>query len=114
MLFLLIIAHDESFAPDKQLFADIDAWIATMDSQGVRRGGNPLRPAADAVTVRLRDGATICRPGPFSSAAEQICAYELIECVDAVRAMRIAASHPMAARATVEVRPVWSDIGKPA
>ena len=112
MLFLLIIAHDEAFAPDQQLFADIGAWITKMDRQGVRRGGNPLRPAADAVTVRLRDGATICRPGPFSSAVEQICAYELIECPDAVRAIRIAAGHPMAARATVEVRPVWTEIGQ--
>jgi hypothetical protein len=81
-----------------------------MDGEGVRRGGNPLRPAGDAVTVRLRDGATICKPGPFSGSDEQMCAYELIECRDAVRAIRIAASHPMAARATVEVRPVWTQI----
>jgi hypothetical protein len=110
MLFLLIIAHDEAFAPDEQLFADIGAWIARMDSEGLRRGGNPLRPAGDAVTVRIRDGATICKPGPFSGAGEQMCAYDLIECPDAVRALRIAASHPMAARATVEVRPVWEHI----
>jgi hypothetical protein len=48
MLFLLIIAHDDAFSPDEQLFADIGAWIARMDSERVRRGGNPLRPAADA------------------------------------------------------------------
>ncbi len=114
MLFLLIIAHDEAFAPDDKLFADIHAWIADMDATGVRRGGKPLRPAGDAVTVRLRDGATVCTPGPFSGADEQMCAYDLIECADIVRATRIAASHPMAARASVEVRPVWEDIGRAA
>jgi hypothetical protein len=111
MLYLLIIAHDEAFAPDARLFTDIHAWIADMDRKGVRIGGHPLRPAQDAVTVRLRDGAAVCTPGPFSGAEEQICAYELIECADMACATRIAASHPMAAKASVEVRPVWADIG---
>lgn len=114
MLFLFIIAHDDVFAPDAKLFADIHAWIADMDAKGVRRGGNPLRPAQDAVTVRLRDGAVVCTPGPFSRADEQMCAYELIECADMASAMRIAASHPMAARASVELRLVWEDIASRA
>lgn len=110
MKFLLIISHDDRFIPNESLFQDIAAWIKEAEQQGIRLHGQPLRPASDATTVRIRDGVTHVTDGPFSSAREQMCAYELIECKDKAVAVDTAARHPMARLATIEVRPVWADL----
>lgn len=110
MKFLLIISHDDQFSPDEALFQDIAAWIEEAERKGIRLHGQPLRPACDATTVRIRDGVTQVADGPFSDAREQMCAFELIECKDKPAAVQVAASHPMARLATIEVRPVWNEL----
>lgn len=112
MHYLLIIAHDDAFAPTEQLVAEIFGWIKSMEARGIRVHGNPLRPASEAVTVRVRDGEVSHSPGPFSRSREQMCAYELIECASLDVAVEAAAKHPMAAVATIEVRPVWSQMAE--
>lgn len=107
MRYLFIISHDATFRPSDKLIGDIGAWVARREREGVRIHGNPLRPATDAVTVRVRKGRVRRSPGPFSSAAEQMCAYELVDCPSLAAAVRLAARHPMAKAATIEVRPVW-------
>ncbi len=113
MQFLLIICHDEAFTPTKTLVAEIIAWVNEMEGRGVRVYGNPLRPPADAKTVRVRKGKVAVTNGPFSDSAEKICAYELIECKNVKEAVDVASKHPMAKAATVEVRPIWADLAKP-
>jgi hypothetical protein len=39
-----------------------------------------------------------------------MCAYELIECVSTEDAIDVAAQHPMAKVATIEARPIWSEL----
>ena len=48
--------------------------------------------------------------GPFSKSREQMCAYELVECDSFEAALESAKAHPMAAAATIEVRPVWETL----
>ncbi len=110
MHYLMIIAHDDAFQPTATLLDAIAAWNADMDAKGVRLHGAPLRPVSDAKTVRVRDGKQRITPGPFSDSREQMCGYELIACASSRQALALAASHPMAAAATVEVRPLWSDL----
>ena len=110
MLCLLIIAHDDSFVPSESLVAEIHTWNAEMERRGLRRGGQPLRPPADAVTVRVRGGEPETSPGPFAATAEQLAAFELLECADLDEAVGLASSHPMAAAGTIEVRPVWDEL----
>jgi hypothetical protein len=110
MLCLLIICHDDSFVPGEALVAAIRAWDQEMDGRGVRRGGQPLRPPGDAVTVRVRDGKPQISPGPFAATAEKMAAYELLECADLDEAVRLASAHPMATAGTIEVRPVWEEL----
>lgn len=107
MRFLFIISHDDSFRPIPGLLADIGAWVDRQQAAGVRIDGQPLVPAGQAVTVRVRGGRVQASEGPFSEAAEQMCAYELVECPGMDEAVALAASHPMAAAATIEVRPLW-------
>lgn len=110
MKFLLIISHDEKFAPTPQLLRDITAWVRTQSRRRVRLDGHPLKPADEAVTVRIRNGQLRQLPGPSTRSKEKMCAYELIEAPDQEAAVTLAASHPMAQAATIEVRPVWQDL----
>lgn len=110
MHFLLIIAHDEEFRPSEDLISSIYQWIKDNSRRGIRIHGAPLKPSAEAISVQPRDGALSTRSGPFSDSNDQIAAFELIECANIEEAVSIASTHPMAAEATIEVRPVWSDI----
>jgi len=110
MKFFFIISHDDAFAPTETLLEDIHAWVRKMTESGVRVHGMPLRPAAEAVTVRVRRGKTKLTPGPFADTDEKMCAYELVECDSREEATRAAAEHPMSRVATIEVRPVWSEL----
>jgi hypothetical protein len=114
MQFLMIICHDEAFAPTPTLLHDIGTWVTSMEEQGVRIHGNPLRPAVEATTVRVRDGRVEVTRGPFTDSREKMCAYELIECAGLEQAVEVAARHPMASAATIEVRPVWTALTQPA
>jgi len=110
MQYLLIISHDNFFAPTETLLKDIGAWIKKMERRGVRVYGNPLRPPGEAITVRVREGKVVLTKGPFSKSREKMCAYELIECSDAEEAIDVASQHPMAKAATIEVRPIWIEL----
>jgi hypothetical protein len=110
MQYLLIISHDDSFAPTDALIRDIGAWIKKMEGQGVRVYGNPLRPPGDATTVRVRRGKVVLTKGPFARSKEKMCAYELIECPSLEEAVDVASRHPMAKAATIEVRPIWTEL----
>ena len=110
MQYLLIICHDDSFSPSKPLVTKIGAWIRKMERRGIRVYGNPLRPATEGTTVRIRGGKATCRKGPFSRSSEKMCAYELVECASPGEAFEVALLHPMAKAATIEVRPVWAEL----
>lgn len=114
MQFLLILSHDGGFRPDEKLVSAIREWIERAEKAGVRMLGKPLRPASEARTVRIRDGAAETISGPFSASEEQMCAFELLECESMEQAMDLACEHPMAHAATIEVRPVWEmlDVAK--
>jgi hypothetical protein len=110
MQYLMIICHDESFAPTEALVAEISAWDKEMQGRGIRMYGNPLRPPGDAATVRVREGKRVVKNGPFAESKEKMAAYELIECANLKQAIDVASTHPMAKAATVEVRPIWTDL----
>ena len=111
MQFLLIITHDDAFVPTQTLVRGILAWDAEMDRRGIRLDGRPLRPAEDAVTVRVREGARsvttgppAAGPGPARPPTNSSSATGLDNAIEA------AADHPMAAAGTIEVRPVWAEM----
>jgi hypothetical protein len=112
MKFLMIICHDDSFISTEALVAEIVDWDKEMDARGIRIYGNPLRPAHDAVTIRIRDGKRVLKKGSFAPSIEKVAAYELIECASLDDAIDVASTHPMAKAATIEVRPVWSELAK--
>ncbi len=110
MQFLLIITHDDAFAPTETLLAEINAWISKMKTMGIWKYGSPLQPPSDAKTVRVRNGKTTVTNGPFANSREKMCAYELLDCASLDDAIDAASRHPMAKAATIEVRPVWAEL----
>jgi hypothetical protein len=82
-------------------------WQKDLEARGVSHRGARLRPAAEAVTVRVRDGQLLITDGPFAETKDQISGYELIECSDLDEAIEIASKHPVAAFGAIEVRPFW-------
>ena len=89
---------------------DIGAWTKKMERRGVRVYGNALRPPGDATTVRVREGKVVLTKGPFAKSKEKMAAYKLIECASLQEAIDAASQHPMAKAATIEVRPIWSEL----
>jgi hypothetical protein len=110
MQFLLIICHDDNFRPTERLISDIHTWTKEMTDRGIRVYGNPLRPAGDATTVRVRNGKLTRTNAPFTNSTEKMCAYELIEYGSTDEAVEVASKHPMAKAATIEVREVWNEL----
>lgn len=107
MEFILFICTDPT-APKYVAEEDnIEDWVADLDERGVSRGGDRLRPAADATTVLVRDDQVIIADGPFEPTAGAIVGYDLIDCAGLDEAIEIAVAHPMARFGKVEIRAIW-------
>lgn len=88
------------------MLAAIRSWVDEMTARGIRLDGSPLSYATEARIVRVRDGEMLISDGPFMETKEQVGGYDLIECADLETALKVAAAHPLASTATVEVRPL--------
>ncbi|HTZ22885.1 MAG TPA: YciI family protein [Streptosporangiaceae bacterium] len=109
MKYLLIHCLDESAEPDldEPVAEDpeIGAWAADVNKRGMNLYGGHLRPVADAVTVRVRDGEVLVSDGPFAETKEQIAGFNVLECADLDEAVAVASRHPTAKIGTFELRP---------
>jgi hypothetical protein len=106
--YLLLIADDESkvLRPEEvEVMPEHRQWLERAREMFV--AGAKLRPAADATSVRVRDGQTLIADGPFAETKEIVGGFVLLECADLDEALELAAAHPVAAYGTVEVRPLW-------
>ena len=110
MKFLIIIAHDDTFIPTDDLTKRIISWNKIMKKNGHLIDSNPLVPAEEGVTIRIRNNQIEKSKGPFSNCNEQLAAYVLVDCNSLDDAVEIAEKHPMASAATIEVRRVWEEL----
>ncbi len=115
MKYLLLMYANESEAPKTpaEFQAVAQAWTdlgQELSAAGVLLGNNGLGPAAEATTVRVRDGKTLITDGPFAETHEQLGGYYLIDCKDLDEAMRWAEKIPTATYGSIEIRPLnqWS------
>jgi hypothetical protein len=82
------------------------AFGEEMGARGVLQGGERLKPAATATTVRVRDGEVLTSDGPFAETKEQIAGFDVLECTDLDEAIQIAAGHPVADGGVLDIRPL--------
>ena len=113
MQYLLMIYRDEAgmqAAPKEavtQMTAAYTAYAQAMGKAGVIRGGERLRPATEATTVRVKNGKTEVLDGPYADTKEQLGGFFLIDVPDLDAALSWAAKCPGASHGTMEVRPIW-------
>lgn len=84
-----------------------EQWVQRMRERDADRGGSPLAPAAEAMTVRVQQGRTVVTHGPFAELAEQVAGYNLLDLPDLDAAIEAAGSHPGARHGLIEIRPLW-------
>jgi hypothetical protein len=111
MKFMLLFWVDESAEvtaeADAAIMIAVKSWVEQMTARGVRLYGGPLRAAGEAKVVCIRDGELLVSDGPFAETKEQIGGYDVVQCADLDAAVQVAAGHPLARTARVEVRPYW-------
>ncbi len=111
MKYMLMFWVDESGEvtadEDAAMMIAVKSWVEKMAERGVRLHGGALRSASDAKVVCVRDGGLLVSDGPFAETKEQIGGYDVLECADLDTAIEVAAGHPLARTARVEVRPFW-------
>ena len=78
----------------------------TYAADGVLLGGEALRSADVATTIRVRNGKTESMDGPFVETKEQLGGYYLLDCPDLDTAIRYASMIPTAKFGSVEIRPI--------
>ena len=111
MKYMLLFWVDESAEvtadEDAAMMVAVKSWVEDMTDRGVRVSGGPLRSASEAKILRMRDRELLVSDGPFAETKEQIGGYDVVECRDLNAALAVAAEHPLARTAQVEVRPFW-------
>jgi hypothetical protein len=114
MQYLLLIYNNEveyaarPQAEVAQTMAEYGTFTQGIVQAGNFKGGERLRPVANATTVRVRNGKTITTDGPFAETREQLGGYYMIEAKNLDEATAIAAKIPGARYGSVEVRPIWA------
>jgi hypothetical protein len=82
-------------------------WVDDLRDRGIWQIGDQLAPPRRARTVRVREGRKHVTDGPFVETKEAVGGFDLLECDSLEEAVEIAATHPVAAFGTIEVRPLW-------
>ena len=82
-------------------------WVDDLQARGIWLTGDQLAPPRRGRTVRVRGGKTLVTDGPFVETKEAVGGFDLLECQSLDEAVAIAATHPMAAAGSIEVRPLW-------
>jgi hypothetical protein len=109
MKYMLLIYLDEQALsePERQkCYVDSTQLAHELRAGGKYLSANPLHPVATATSVRVREGKRLVTDGPFAETREQLGGYFLVDARDLDEALAIAERIPMAAKGTVEVRPI--------
>jgi len=91
----------------------IAAWRAyykALVEADVYVGGAPLKQAATATTVRLREGMRQVQDGPFAEAKEELGGFLILDLPSLDAALDWAARCPAAAGGAMEIRPMDVDM----
>ncbi|WP_203566607.1 YciI family protein [Aestuariimicrobium ganziense] len=107
MQFLMFVVTDpDHTAADVESAPDVEQWWTQLNDAGQWLAGDPLRPAPEARSVRVRGGEVLVTDGPYLESTEAIVGFDVIKAADIDEAIRIAAGHPMAWGGRIEVRPI--------
>jgi hypothetical protein len=112
MQYLLMIYADDSYAnmtPEegKAMGEAYAKYTQEIVLSGHLKGGDRLKPANTATTIRRGAGKSMTTDGPFAETREQLAGYYIIEARDLDDALDVAGRIPFTS-GSVEVRPIDS------
>src|SRR5258708_12716467 len=100
MEFMLILSEDPDLvATDEQrklAVQQVGEYAMGLVTDGVLKGGAPLRPVTEAKKVRTREGRQRVLDGPFAESKEVIAGYFVIDAPDLDAPVHIPARSPHA------------------
>lgn len=82
------------------------AYTKALKDAGVWVDGSPLKPAASAATLRIKDGKAQVLDGPYAESREQLGGYILIEAANIEAALDWAGKCPGLKYGPIEVREI--------
>ena len=108
---ILIIGNAELVAKAKAedlqaLMGAFMAYSKALRDAGVWVDGSPLKPAASASTLRMKEGKTQVLDGPYAESREQLGGYIVIEAPDLDTALDWAGKCPGLKYGPIEVRQI--------
>ena len=109
MKYMLLICGDEQVWTESErelCFGESTDLAHQLKASGQYVSASPLKPAATATSVRVRDGKPMVTDGPFAETREQLGGFFLIEAKNLDEAIDVAERIPGARKGTVEIRPV--------
>jgi hypothetical protein len=89
----------------QQMYKQVDAFNAELQSSGVWEFAGGLHPPASATVVRAQGGKVVTTDGPFAETKEQLGGFWVVEAEDLDGALAWAAKGSEACMGPVEVRP---------
>jgi hypothetical protein len=113
MKYLMLVCRDgedSAMAPtqaDRDGAPDVAQWWQAANDAGRYVMGDRLRPAAEAMSVRVRGGELLVTQGPFTEASELVAGFDVLECDSMQQAVEIASGHAMAHAGVIELRAMW-------
>jgi hypothetical protein len=113
MRYACLVYHDErklNALTDAELDAlavDCAAWVEEIARGGHYVSSAGLQSVRTATTVRNRNGKLSATDGPFAETKEFLGGFALIDARDLNEAIQLAAKHPAARVASIEVRPIF-------
>jgi hypothetical protein len=120
----MLLVYEQEVDPAEQAEREKVTPMLLELHAGLREAGllgsvRRLHPTDSATSVRVREGQTEITDGPFAVTKEVLAGYYILECDDLDQALAQAARMPMAAWATIEVRPVmppeeWLNVARRA
>jgi hypothetical protein len=106
--YLLLICGTENRLNDGQRMQAWAAYNNNLATAGKIRGGERLRPAASATTLRLNGGDRLLSDGPYAETKEQLGGFFVVEAGNLDEAVELASSMPhLQDGGCVEIRPIW-------
>ena len=91
-------------------YAAMQRFGASLADRGLHRASDALKPDAEAVVLRIRDGQPQLLDGPFAEAKEMLGGFFLIEVDSRAEAIALAGECPAAAWASIEIREIGTCI----
>lgn len=113
MKYLMLVcrdADDSAMPPtqeDRDAAPDVAQWWQAANDAGKHVMGDRLRPAVEAMTVRVRHGELLVSQGPFTEASELVAGFDVLECDSMQEAVELASGHSMAHAGAIEIRAMW-------